>query len=84
MGLIKAFLGATKRKRNGRICSHSHLRKFHDSILFGAEQTGAILPQVYHLEMGKFLDSYKKETVIAKCKGNVDENDSDQIPFALY
>jgi hypothetical protein len=72
VGFIKAFLGATKRKRKGRICLYLHLGKFHDSILFDAEQTGTILSQVNHIEMEKFLDFYKKETVIAKREGEVE------------
>ena len=66
------------------MCLFSHLRKFHDSILFGAEQAQSILPQIYYKKIEKFLESYKKETVIAKQEGNVAEKDADQIPFALY
>lgn len=84
VSLIKAFLGMTKMKANGKICSYSHIRKFHDAILFGSEQAGEVLPRMYHQEMNKFLESFKKEAVKAKREGNVDERDADQIPFALY
>ena len=81
---IKAFLGSVKRKENGKMCSFSHIRKFHDAILFGAEQAGHILPRMYHQEMQKFLESFKKESVKARREGNVDEQDADPIPFPLY
>ena len=86
VAVIKAFLGATKRKKSGQLCSRSHLRKFHDAIIFGAEQVGGdvVLSPVYHQEMEKFLLSYKKETVIARRNGEMDENDADPIPFPLY
>ena len=82
--LIKAFLSSAKRKSNGKICSFSNIRKFHDSILFGAEQASEVLPQIYHQEIQKFLESFKKESVKAKRQGNVDEHDADQIPLPLY
>ena len=82
--LIKAFLSSAKRKSNGKICSFSNIRKFHDSILFGAEQASEVLPQIYHQEIQTFLESFKKESVKAKRQGNVDEHDADQIPLPLY
>jgi hypothetical protein len=73
---IKAFLSSAKRKSNGKICSFSNIRKFHDFILFGAEQASEVLPQIYHQEKQKFLESFKKESVEAKQQGNVDEHDA--------
>ena len=84
VGLIKAFLSARKVKGNGKKCSFSHFWKFHDAILFGAEQASQVLPQNYHLEMEKFLTSFKKENVQAKHSGETDDQDADQIPFPLY
>jgi hypothetical protein len=82
--LVKAFLGSVKRKSNGKICSFTHVRKFHDAILFGAEQAGEILPRMYHQAIHSFMESFKKESVKAKREGNVDEMNADPIPFELY
>lgn len=84
VALIKAFLGSVKRKANGKICSYEHIRKFHDAILFGAEQAEEILPRLYHQSIHSFIDSFKKESVKAKREGNVDEINADPIPFDLY
>ena len=50
---IMAFL-STVRKENvngtGKTRSYSHIRKFHDAVLFGAREQGAMLTE-YHQEM---------------------------------
>jgi hypothetical protein len=82
--IIKAFLASQKIKGNGKMASFSHIRKFKDAILFGAEQAGEILPRLFHQETDKFLKAFKKEQVGARREGNTDENDSDPIEFPLY
>jgi hypothetical protein len=65
---VKAFLGQKKTKENGKTCSFVNIRKYHDAILFGAEKAGVVLTPTYHLEMKKFLLSFKKETKQAKVR----------------
>jgi hypothetical protein len=48
--IIKAFLASQKIKGTGKMASFSHIRKFKDAILFGAEQAGQILPRFVHQE----------------------------------
>ena len=65
--------------------SFSHLRKFYDSILFGAHRARVALPEIYEMEMKKaFLDSVKKEKTKAKKRGEVEEKEADPISFELY
>jgi hypothetical protein len=82
--IIKAFLASQKIKGNGKTAYFTHIRKFKDAILFGAEQTGQILPRLFHQEAGKILRALKKEQVGARREGNTDENDSDPIEFLIY
>ena len=63
--------------------SYETIRKYHDSILYGAEVLKASLPGSYHTEMKSFLDNYKKEFQGAKKAGNVDETESDPFSFSL-
>ena len=49
-------------KQNG----HDHIRKYHDSILHGANRAGKRLPIGHGQDMKKFLDSLKKSKAIAK------------------
>jgi hypothetical protein len=42
--------------------SFSHLRKFQDTILFGAHRAKVPLPELYEMEMKSYIiDSIKKE-----------------------
>jgi hypothetical protein len=82
--IIKAFLASQKIKGNGKMASFSHIRKFKDAILFGAEQAGQVLPRLFHQETEKNLKAFKKEQVGARREGNTDKNDSDPIEFPLY
>jgi hypothetical protein len=56
-------------KVNGKMASFSHIRKFKDAILFGAEQAVQILPRFFHQETEKFLKASKKEQVDARREG---------------
>jgi hypothetical protein len=83
ISLIKAFLADKKIKQNGKTSSHTQLRKYNDSILYGAECAEERLPSQYFHEMEKFLNSFKKETRTAKANGQLDENEADPISWAL-
>ena len=82
--MIKAFLGFKKRKSTGQTTSFSHVRKYKDAILWGAEQAGEFLSSTFYREIEIFLKSYKKETRKAKSEGKLDENEADPIPFSLF
>jgi hypothetical protein len=59
--LILAFFAMKKSKPNGKTNSFSHIRKYHDAILYGAEKVKVRLPTEYYEEMEKFLNAFKKE-----------------------
>ena len=80
---FKAFLSVRKSKANGKTCSHRHLSKFVDAVKWGAKQAKAKLPLVFYEKTEAFLESFKKETAVAKMEGNLDKNEADPIPFAL-
>jgi hypothetical protein len=91
---VKKFKEAKGRKAKERqavtnpnkkdyVYSYETIRKYHDSILYGAEVLKACLPGSYHAEMKSFLDNYKKEFQGAKKAGNVDETESDPFSFSL-
>ena len=82
--VIKAFLASIKKKPNGKTCLHVQLRKYHNAIVDGAQKAGQTLPNLYIWEMKKFLGSFEKETRKAKNKDELDEQESDLIPFQLY
>ena len=90
-GIIMAFL-STVRKENengtGKTRSYTHIRKFYDAILFGAREQGTSLPCTkttdFHQTIDNYLKSFKKEAVVAKKKGEVEEIDADPMPFPLY
>ena len=84
---IKAFLSSEKKYKDETRTtqySHVHIRKYHDSLLFGRKTIGAELPQKYHTEMKAYLKSVRKEKQTAKAEGNLDEEDADPITFPLY
>jgi hypothetical protein len=87
--IIMAFLSTVrKEKDNGtgteKTRSYSHIRKFHDAILFGAREQGITLHKDYFTYMEKYLKSFKNESVAARRKGDVNELDADPMPFPLY
>jgi hypothetical protein len=84
LNLVKAFLSEAKKKENGKFSSHEHIRKYHDAILFGAEEAGVVLGEGYRSGMDIFLNSYKKELAKQRQKGNVDKQEADHISFSLY
>ena len=85
--IIKAFMSTIQTENEdgtGKTRSFSHVRKFHDAILFGACEQRTILPHIYHQEMKKYINSFQKESIQAKRKGNTDEMDADPMQFELY
>ena len=77
--LILAFFAMKKTKPNGKISSFSHICKYHDAILFGAEKVKERLPtEEYYEEMEKFLCAK------AKSEGNLDEREADPISWGLF
>jgi hypothetical protein len=82
--LILAFLAMKKTKPNGKTTSFSHIRKYHDAILYGAESIKERLPIEYFEEMEKFLNAFKKECARAKAEGNLDEREADPLSWGLF
>jgi hypothetical protein len=82
--MILAYMAGNKHKPNGKLYSHTHMRKMHDAILFGARTVKKSLPSSYYSEMDTFLSSFKKEEAKAKSEGNVDERSADPITFSLF
>ena len=91
MEVSKAFL-SHKKLKDGKFTSdgkpihysYSHIRKYHDAILFGSKRAKVALPEIYELEMVSYLDSAKKEKTGAKKKGKLEEKEADAISFELY
>ena len=89
--VTKAFLSKKKYKENKFTAdgkpihySYSHIRKYHDAILFGSHRAKVPLPEIYEIEMTGYLDSAKKEKTGAKKRGELDEKEADPISFELY
>ena len=47
LDLLKAFITFIKKKGNGNHCSFVHIQKFHDAIIFGAEEAQELLSATY-------------------------------------
>ena len=60
------------------------MRKFHDAILYGAKLANEELPHGYLSQMKAFLQTVKKEKDGAKSDGHLEEQDADEIPWALF
>ena len=87
VGVIMAFMTTIQTENEdgtGKTRSYSHIRKFHDAILWGANEQGTILSREYHQEMRDYLHSFDKLTTLAKRKGNTEEIDADPLQFELY
>jgi hypothetical protein len=83
--IIRSFLSETRKNSStGKTRSFSHVRKFYDALLFGAKEQGVAFPGTFHVELEKFLKSFKKESVKARRAGEQDEHDSDPMSFPLY
>jgi hypothetical protein len=87
--IIKAFISSNKFKptsttENPEQYGFDHLRKYHDSILYGAARVKKLLPVGYKEEMGTFLESLEKERTAARKRGELTEEEADPIPYPLY
>jgi hypothetical protein len=58
--MVLAYMAGTKQKDGDTIYTHSHMRKVHDAILFGARTVKQVLSTSYYSEMDSFLNSFKK------------------------
>ena len=87
-GVIMAFLSTVRiDEKTGKTRSYTHIRKFYDAILFGAREQGTSLPGEpldFHTTVENYLRSFRKENIVAKKRGDVEEIDADPMPFALY
>ena len=81
---IKAFMAHAKKKKNGKICSNSNIRKYKDAILWGSKQASSPLPSSFYDELEKFLKAFKKETKVAAKEGMLDEREADPISWTLF
>jgi hypothetical protein len=81
--MVKAFLAFKKQKENGKCSSHAQLRKYNDTILWGAKIRHQRLPLSYYEAMKKFLLAFKKEKMMAKKDGMLDKQEADRITWSL-
>ena len=82
--VMEAFVVAHKIKNNGKYVSYSHLRKFYDALLFGADQSGKYLRNDFTENMDSLFDCLKKESINALKQGNLDSEDATAINLSLY
>ena len=83
--MIKAFMSSNKTKPNSqKQYSFVHMRKYHNSIQYGASRSGKALPVSYVTGMTKFLESFKKESNEAKKHGRLEEREADPITYSFY
>jgi hypothetical protein len=84
VSIILAFLAAKKNKADGMLQSFTNMRKYHDAILYGAEQANQQLPRDYYVQMDKWMASYRKEAAKAKAEGRLEEQEADPVSFSLF
>ena len=74
-GVIMAFL-STVRKENGtgKTRSHSHIRKFHDAVLFGAREQGVTMSDDYYRDIETYLKSFRLILMVSVYVFVSDEN----------
>ena len=58
--MVLAYMAGTKQKDGDTIYMHSHMRKVHDAILFGARTVKEVLSTEYYSEMDSFLTAFKR------------------------
>jgi len=81
---IKAFISTKTTKSNGKTMSYDHIRKYFDSVQYGAKEAKVRLPVSFYSAKDTFLQSYKKKVARAKATGDTDESEADPIPFSLF
>ena len=60
------------------------MKKYYDTILYGAEQANEQLPHIFYVEMDKWMRSYWKEAAKAKSEGHLEEQEADPVSFTLF
>ena len=55
---VKAFISTKTTKSNGKTMSYEHIRKYFDSVQYGAKQAEVRLPVSFYTEKDTFLQSY--------------------------
>jgi len=82
--MVKQHLMSTMKKENGKVKSLQDVRKYKDTIIWGAKIAGQRLPTSFYEEIDAHIASYKKLYIKAKKEGDVDEREADPIPITLY
>ena len=59
--MVIAYMAGKKHKANSKLYLHTHMRKMHDAILFGARTVKKSLPLSYYSEMDSRLSSFKRK-----------------------
>jgi len=78
------FLSSTDKRADGKLKSFEDMRKYRDSVLWGAKVAGERMPTLFYESMDTYLGAYKKKFASAKKQGNVDAFSTDPIPIAVY
>ena len=81
---IVVFLSSTDKRADGKLKSYEDVRKYRDSVLWGAKVSGERMPSQFYESMDTYLSAYKKKFASAKKQGNVDGYSTDPIPIAVY
>ena len=81
---VKAFLSTKVKKFDGKTSSFGNIRKYFDTIQYGANKMGVFLPVSFYSNKDKYLQAFKKQVAKAKTQGDVEEREADPIPFGLY
>jgi len=64
--------------------SYDNIRKYFDTIQFGAAEVDCLLPVSFYQEKDKFLQAFRKQVAKAKGTGGLEEQEADPIPYGLY
>ena len=78
------FLSSTDKRADGKLKSFEDVRKYRDSVLWGAKVAGERMPSQLYESLDTYLGAYKKKFASAKKQGNVDAFSTDPIPIAVY
>ena len=81
---IKAYLSQKIRKSSGKLMSFDTIRKYWDTVQYGAREANVLLHVSFYQEKDKYLQAFKKQIAKEKGEGNVDEREADPIPWKLF
>ena len=71
-------------KENSKTLYYSTIRKYFDTILHSSKESKEPLSPVFCAEISAYQMSFKKRVANAKESRDIDEKDTDPIPFLLY